>query len=205
MRKKRANSHRKASALLLCAVLVSSCAPVVKHYYEPDLKGAKLKYDIHWKQPRLETDLAQGAILSVSGSFNLSETGPHELWFNIWFIVPKGVTVNLLSSEILIAGPNGYSKLVRIDHLLGQGPLQRNLPYDPTDALVGESLPSKVPPLFGSECMSHNYYAFYHSVSTSVVFEQFSITLPPLLVNGERIEAKTIKFRKTSGLSVETI
>ena len=49
--------QRKVSILLLCAFLVAACAPVVKQYHEPNLKGAKLKYDIHWEQPRLEADL----------------------------------------------------------------------------------------------------------------------------------------------------
>ena len=205
MRKKGAMSYRRASTLLLCAVLVAACAPVIKQYHEPSLKGAKLKYDIHWKQPRLEANLSHGATLSVSGSYEQSESGRHKLWFEVWYVVPKSNTLNLLSNEILLEGPNGYSKQIQIDSLMGQGPKQINQLYQPTDALVGESLPCKFQPLFGSECIYDNYYIFYYSESTPAFFEHFSIKLPPVSVNGQRVEAKTIRFRRTSSVSIETI
>lgn len=171
-----------AIRILVCVLplTLAACVPLLTHSgYLPEMQGGKLVRERCWGSPAIEYQ-GHGVVLTS----RIGTWQSNHLKLEVQFDIPPGLTVTPLEPVVVVSRAGAAGRPVAIDGISRNG--NPSLPLLPAGPMTGYALEI-------GRARPPGHFWLYVSLD-AINSPNFSVTLPPLDINGAAVTIPAIHF-----------
>ena len=194
---------RQCLFLILIITLITACVPIPRSYHRPYYNGGTLVGSncSTGQKEKVEIELPQDVFVTVKASSSNSKAFIGQVYVFVTVEAPEGVSLQLASDTLIVKDLESTSKWsLNLNDI--QVPIDgeyQGLP--PITKVYGQTNFYEV--LGGRKCFFNSGFSF--SILSNKIpnfLEHFSIKIPDIFVNGQKIKLSPIEFMYTEDIGI---